>query len=154
MKKIFGALVALFLVGIVTAGAVSAFGFGGKRGYNEDVHEAIENEDYGAWKEAITEELTEERFQLQLERHQMHKERLEELGIDYDEFHEAQEAKRAAIESGDYDAYMDAVNGLDLPKGSLTEDEFNTLVEMHEAKSGEGGFGRGQMSRKGLGMMG
>ena len=153
MKKIFGVILALFLVGIVTAGAASAFG--GRFGGNEAVHEAIENEDYGAWKSAMTDELTEERFQLQVERHEMHQERLEELGIDPEVFYEAQEAKRDAIEAGDYEAYMAAVNGLDLPKGALTEDEFNTLVEMHEAR-GEGEFRgfKGAIGQKRVRMIG
>ena len=61
-------IVALFLVGIVTAaGAVSAFG-GMFR--NSEADEAVENNDFAGWKAAMQDGLTEENFQEIVSRHQ------------------------------------------------------------------------------------
>lgn len=92
----------------------------------EAVHDAIENEDYDAFLEAIedagkrnVDDMTEEKFQQIVTRHNAH------------------EAARDAIEAGNYDAWVDAVS--QLPHGAdiadvVTEDEFPTLLEIHEAK--------------------
>jgi hypothetical protein len=114
MKKVakFGIL-ALLLVSLVTG----AFALG-----NEDVREALEAGDYANWKEAKTAGLTEERFNQMKERHEQMSERREEM--------------EQAMEQG-YEVWKEAV--ADSPKGNhmtevITEENFDTFVEMHEAK--------------------
>ncbi len=119
MKKVakFG-IVALLLVGLVG----SAFAFGGIGFGNEAAKEALETGDYNAWKEAMSAELTEERFDKMVERHQKMTEKRAEM--------------EEAIEQG-YDAWKEFVE--DKPHGeklleAINEDNFDRFVEMHEAK--------------------
>ena len=116
MKKVakFGIL-ALLLVSLV-AGAY-AFGQG-----NEVAKEALEAGDYSAWKNAMTEGLTEERFNQMRERHQQMSEKRAEM--------------EEAMQDG-YDAWVEAIG--DSPKAAkltevITEENFDTFVEIHEAK--------------------
>ena len=123
MKKVamFGIL-GLLLVSLVASG----FAFSGKGLGNEAAREALKAGDYATWKEAMNAELTEERFNQMVERHQMKQERMAEM--------------EQAMEQG-YEAWKQAVS--DSPRGVhitgvITEDNFDTFVEIHEArKSGD-----------------
>ena len=116
MKKITLGLLSLLLIGIVAVG-VSAFGMWYN---NEDVRQAIEDNDYGAWKDAINEQLTEENFVRMREKHQK-----------YGWKWQAKSEMRNAIQNNDYDAYVTAVEGFNK---EITEEDFDILVQMHQAK--------------------
>lgn len=118
MKKIakFG-IVGLLLVGLV-ASAIAHPGLF----RNEAVKEALEANDYDAWKEAISSELTEERFNKMHDRYTKMQERRAEID--------------AAIEEG-YDAWYELVS--ETPRGeyltqTITEENWETFVAMHEAR--------------------
>ncbi len=119
-KIIIGSLVTFLTLG---AGLTSVYAFqGGFRLNDEDrskVMEAIENNDYQAWKNLEESRLTEENFSKIRERHQN------------------KEKMRVAIESGDYNAFIEAIK--DSPKqdkfgDKITKDNFNKFVEMHNLK--------------------
>ncbi|MCM2325309.1 MAG: hypothetical protein NDI94_02510 [Candidatus Woesearchaeota archaeon] len=127
MKKtiIFG-LAALMLIGIVAAGMpVMGHMLGMDTAGNDAVRTAIEDKDFGAWKEAVTATLTEENFNAIIERHIVMSKRMQ-MNQDI----------RDAIDLGDYDAYKaaakDAANS-----EILTEEEFTKLTEMHEARQND-----------------
>ncbi|MBN1502315.1 hypothetical protein JW930_02120 [Candidatus Woesearchaeota archaeon] len=144
-KELVLGLLGLLLVGIVAAGA-SAFGFG--FGQNDDIRGAIENNDYEAWKNAMEAELTEENFEHMVQRHQKKM-----------EMWENREEMRQAIENNDYDAYVEAVQSM-TAADTLSEVDFNTLVEMHQARqNGDEDFENGprigmgpQSNHNGFGM--
>lgn len=98
----------------------------GRFATHEAMMTAVENEDYDAWTSAISDEyprkatsLTQDDFQQMIDRHAS----MEEI--------------RLAIENRDYDAWLEAQSNLQF--GSkftqlITEDEFDTFVDMHNAK--------------------
>lgn len=159
MKKMLIGLLALLTIGLVaSSSAVMAFGFGKGRMGNEEsyeeVRDAIENNDYEAWIEAMNSQLTEETFNQHVERHNERIAWAEENGIDLDAQREAHDAMRDAIENNDYDAYLEAVSDLEEATGkesprSLDEEDFEKLVEMHEARE-SGDFQNGMMHRQGM----
>ena len=117
MKKVatFGIL-ALLLIGLVG----SAFAFGGFD--NKAAREALQAGDYATWKEAMAAELTEDRFNQMVGRH--------------NQMSEKRAVMEQAMEQG-YESWKQAV--ADSPKGNhitevITEDNFDTFVEMHEAR--------------------
>lgn len=124
-KNIILGLVALMLVGIVAAGASAFRGHFGDSEDKEEMKQAIENNDFDAWKSLIEEKLTQENFDEIVQRHEnrsLHREN--------------KEAVKQAIDSNDYDAYLEAIKNIDdLPEDheTLSEDDFNKVVEMHEA---------------------
>jgi hypothetical protein len=126
MKKItkFG-IFALLIVSLV--GSVFAFNGNGFR--NEAVSDAIETDDYSAWKEAKMDGLTQERFDEVKERHGQRSERFEQR-------EQRREEMDAAIEEG-YDAFVeltaDTFQGEKL-LGIVTEENFETFVAMHNAR--------------------
>lgn len=123
-------MAALFLVGIVAAaGAVSAFG-GMFR--NSETEQALEQNDFAAWKTAIESELTEENFQEMVTRHNG---RGTMKGLT-EEDHEERESFRTAMQSGDYSAYLAAAETLGLEK-TLTEEEFAIVTEFHGTHDNE-----------------
>lgn len=80
-KALFGFL-ALFVIGILTTGFVSAFGFGNgpmgnlseeemteMQAYHESIREAIQNNDYESWRSLMESKLTQEEFDLRVEHH-------------------------------------------------------------------------------------
>jgi hypothetical protein len=106
-------VLALLLVALV--GSVVAYG-------NQAARDALEADDYDHWKEAKTVELTEERFEKAKEMHKNRQEKKAEI--------------KAAIEQG-YDAWAELME--DMPRMQnmfevINEDNFETFVEMHEAK--------------------
>lgn len=120
------ALAALFVAGVLTtSGAYAMFGEGFMQ--NEDVANAIENNDYDAFLTAVSELssekamewFTEERFQSIVERS------------------ETMESIKTALDNNDYSAWVEAVSAT--PRGEemvelITEDKFPTLVELHETQ--------------------
>jgi hypothetical protein len=99
MKKtiIFG-LAALMLIGIVAAG-MPAMGhmLGMDRAGNDAIRTAIEDNDFDAWREAVTATITEENFNEIVERYATMSERMQ-----------THQDVRDAIYLGDYDAYKAA----------------------------------------------
>lgn len=129
-KQLFG-MFALLLAGlVVAAGTTSAFGFGFARGEDQDaIDAAIDAGDFGAWKSAVTDSLTEENFQWEVE----HRNARGQGKGPVDS--QAQDAVRAAVVAGDYDAYVAAVEELVFnPHPVLTEEDFDLLVQLHEAR--------------------
>ena len=143
-------------VGIVAAAGASAFGLGFWQSTEDRtaIQDAIANNDFTAWKTAVTATLTEDNFNKMVERHNNMVQRRENM-----------DEMRTAIDAGDYDSYIEAVGNMDnLPDDfqPLSEEDFNLLVQIHEARqSGDyetaqqlrdqlsnpmiGGFGRGMM---------
>jgi len=131
-KNTIYALLALMVVGIVAAaGSVSAFGFGRDTDNREQMDLMLESGDYDSWKEYKESEITEDNFNQRVERHQNR------------ENHRAQrDDMRNAVDSGDYEDYVTAINTMEnLPEDFvvMSEDDFNVLVQIHEAKQ-DGNF--------------
>lgn len=115
----------LMIMGLVILGtSVSAFGF-----MRDNDNVDIENQDYETWRQAHIEMLSEEHFN---EMKAMHANR--------GAFHEEREAHfeevQAALNAGDYQAWLQARQ--DMPgynaEMDLTENDFNTLVQIHELR--------------------
>jgi len=126
MKNItkFG-IVALLLVSL----AGSVFAFSGRGFGNEETRKALEAGDYGTWKEAMTSQLSEERFNQMKENHNQMAEK--KAGMQ-----EQREAVEAAIEAEDYDAWVLAVENCPRENRfaeTVTEENFETFVAMHKA---------------------
>ncbi len=113
----------LMIVGLlVLAGTASAFAMSEDREEVRDaIWEALENDDYDAWKSTIEAQLTEERFDSMVERHEL-------LSYLRDASHET----KVAIKQGDYDAYVEALQDLGVSEDVLTEEDFATLVELRQ----------------------
>jgi hypothetical protein len=128
-------IVALMLLGIVAiAGSVSAnrFGFNlgasNMQGTNTAVQTAIDNNNFNAWKAAIESTLTQTNFDKLVEMHKSMSEK-----------QTAEQAVRDAINSGDYNAYVSAMNTLNNLVSSMTpvnESEFSKLVQQYQAWQG------------------
>ncbi len=119
-------MLAIFLIGLTLFIApVSAFA-GRGFGQSQEVQDATELDNFEVWVEAHETMLTEERFNEAVERHQ-------NCGKDQ----EARELMRDAIENNDYSAWKESTESLDhypLDVETLTEEDFTTLVEMHNAR--------------------
>ncbi len=117
-------ILVLFLVALVGSAFALPVGFG-----NEEAKDAIEAGDYEAWKEAITNGLTEEKFNEIVEKYEERSEKRAER-------EEIRAEIKAAMDEG-YDAWVEAIEGhpraeklLDI----INEDNFETFVAMHDAK--------------------
>ncbi len=142
MKKSTICLLSLMLVGlIISTGLVSAFG---PKFMSEEhrlaIKQAIEDNDFEAWKSAIIGTLTQENFDKFVERHRAMSERKE-----------LQDAVRQAIEEGDYEAYKEAVENLIGSYKVMSEDNFNAMVERYNAGEGFGPIGGFGCPRRGFG---
>jgi len=116
----------------VTIGIASAF-FGAGFGNEENrlaIKQAIENNDFNAWKNAIIETLTQENFDKLVERYRTITER-----------RELQDAVRQAIENRDYEAYKKAVENLIGSYKVMSEDDFNAMLQYYNATESGKGFG-------------
>lgn len=126
-KKTYG-LLALFLVGLLSTGAlVSAFH--GSNGIwseedREELRTAVENDDYNAWKTAMQNRLTEDNFEKVVERR-----------AEMSEKREKREAMRTAIDNADYEAYKTAVENLNPKRPVLSEEVFEKIVETHKLRA-------------------
>ena len=146
MKTAIFGILGLLIIGLVAStGVVSANGFG-PRSENpeadeqmEEIIQAVEDNDFEAWKSAIEDSLTEENFEMLVERHEN---RVEHRDLRF--------ATRDAVMDGDYDAYLEAVEDLGVSEDLImSEEDFNNLVEMrqNEEMPCQGKF------RKGFGRM-
>ena len=125
-KNTIFAVLTLFVIGIVVATSASAFGFGWMQEDKEDIRQAINNKDFDAWKDAIQSRLTEENFNEFVARHKS-----------ISECRESRDLIRDAIDNEDYEAYLDVISEIeDCPHEmpELTEDEFNILLQIHDAR--------------------
>lgn len=150
---------ALLLVGLVAAGAFAMpFGGFGKRGMfgsNDAIKEALEAGDYEAYMSALEEnwkaykaELTEERFNEIVERHNQMAEnraamqetrehRYQEMAEKRVAMQETNEKIQQALENGDYNAWKEAVSTSGRSSRiaeKITEENFDTYVKLHEAR--------------------
>ncbi len=137
------------LAGAVLAGAGSSFANTDnteqrsqknfKKEVSEEVKLAIENNDYDAFLEALPEgkTISEEKFDSKVEffeaKESGDEERLAELKAERKAEREAQkEAVTEAIENNNYDDFVELLGD----RGeNITEDHFDTITEIHEAKA-------------------
>lgn len=121
MKKI--GVFALMVIGMLTMTTlVSAFMGFGNFDNRDEIDAAIESDDYSAWKRAMSNTLTEDRFNEMKQRHSQNSGK--------------RDLMRTAIDSGDYDAYKEIVEEISDERFEvLTEEDFNTLVEIHQARN-------------------
>jgi len=125
MKRVmkFGVL-ALLLVSLVA----SAFAFHGRAFGNEAAKEAMESGDYTAWKEAMTAELTEERFNQMRERHTQTEERMSEMKAKMEE-------RQALIDAACKEGDITQLSEIGCPMlEEIDESNFETFCELHQAK--------------------
>jgi len=120
------AVVTAIILGMVAVtGTAFAFNGGFDLENREAVMSAIENGDYEAWKAAVEETLTEENFNRIMEMHQNREMERQNM-----------EAMRQAIENGDYEAWKAVVQNCErcMTSGEITEEQFNLMVQIHEAR--------------------
>ena len=119
------AVVTAMILGMVAVtGTAFAFNGGFSLENREAVMSAIENGDYEAWKAAIEDDLTEENFN-----------RLVEMNQNRWMERQNMEAMRQAIENRDYEAWQAAVQNCERCDASeVTEEQFNLMVQIHEAR--------------------
>lgn len=135
MKKLTLILSALLIGLVAISGTVFAFGsgfpgFGLNFESREAIQQAIEANDYNAWKEAMIATMTQENFDKLVERYKAMSERKE-----------MQNAVRQAIEAGDYEVYKQAVENLVGSYKVISEEDFNAMVERYNTTASGGGFG-------------
>jgi len=129
-KTIFGIL-AIFVL-MVSSSAVYAFGPRSSGDYGTEARTALDNEDFEEWKEIISSELTEDNFEMALKRHTHREEVRGNRG-----------AVTVAIESEDYDAYVEAIQNCERMQG-VSKENFDILIEAHQAmESGDHETARG-----------
>lgn len=153
-------LVALVLTALIGAGtfgvalvsAEEGERSGERKEHRAAVHEAIESSDYDAFQALVADTRlgevidTEDEFEQLVEAHELRasgdredaRAILEALGVKphkggHRPFGGKNEEARAAVEADDYDAWVAATE--DSPRGTLTEDEFEQLVEAHELRA-------------------
>ena len=122
MKKTTMYLMALALVGIMgVVGLASATGFGFFNGQNRTaIEQAINNNDYQAWKIAVTETLTPENFNKIV---QVRNSTSDRTGRKTEHM-----SVMRSIKSGNYTAYIEAIDNTTYSGNALTEEEFNATV--------------------------
>jgi phosphoenolpyruvate-protein kinase (PTS system EI component) len=132
MKRTTAYLLGLMIAGVlVSVGIASAFGGGfASEEQRLAIKKAIEENNFEAWKTAMTEALTQENFNKLVERNKAMTERKE-----------LQDAVKQAIANGDYNAYKQAFENLKGSMQVMSEDDFNAMVERYKAGELVGGFG-------------
>ena len=129
MRKgtIFGILALVALGLVVSTAAVSAYGrMGMGSDQSEEMQAAIDAGDYSAWQSMKQERITQENF-----------DQIRARGQGRMQNQESREEIQAALEAGDYETWKSLVESLDrypVDVETFTEDDFNTLVEMHNAR--------------------
>ena len=120
MKKSTAYMLALMLAGVIgTTGLASAFMPGiADTEQRTAIRQAIENNDFEAWKAAITTTLTKENFDKLVERQKAMSERMQ-----------LKNALRQAIQDKDYQAYKQTAEQFMNSQKILTEEEFNAMAE-------------------------
>ncbi len=92
----------------------------------EEIADALENDDFDAWKEAMSSGLTQESFEKMQEWHERMSAKIE-----------AKEAVKDALDNADYDAWLEAIAGLPMEEKFteyINEDNFDELVAAHVAR--------------------
>lgn len=119
-KIVIGSLVTILTLG---AGLTSVYAFQGGFGPSEEdknkMKEAMENNDYGAWKGLMESRISEENFAKMRTMYQN------------------KEKVRGAIESEDYNAFQEAIKDTPMQDrlgDKIAEDNFDKFVEMHNLK--------------------
>lgn len=132
-KTILGILAIMIVV--VSIGSVSAFGgrlFGMDPNSQNNITNAIKANDYTAWKEAMSAQLTQENFNKLVQRaktlSQRHGNMSEKLALNVE--------MNQAIKDGNYSAWKTAAEKSNSSMISkITDvDHFNTLVQLYQAK--------------------
>ncbi len=140
-KKAFG-LLAIMVV-VASIGSVAAFG--GKFSVidpqgRDEILNAIKANDYNAWKEAISSQLTEENFNKTVQEYkamsQRHGNMSEKKGTQFSGRQSLNAEMIQAIKNGNYNAWKTAVVNSTSPLVSkiTTEDQFKILVQLYQAK--------------------
>jgi len=166
-------LLAVMLAGLfVTTDIVSAvgdmFGYGPNTESTDAIRQALETGDYETWKEAITATLTEENFNMLVERHK-------EMSEEREFMKEHNEDVETAIEANDYAAWKaamestEAVESAERPRINkenaeanesikwqkiteiITQENFDTYVKLYEARK-SGDFETAQQLSEELGL--
>ena len=125
-------ILALMIAGVLASvGIASAFGGGfANEKQRSAIKKAIEENNFEAWKTAMTEILTQENFNKLVERNKAMAER-----------RNLQNAVKQAIADGDYNAYKQAFENLKGSMQVMSENDFNAMVERYKAGELVGGFG-------------
>ena len=115
MNKKTTAVLAAVTMGLVAVSG-TAFAIGGVNQENQEaIQNAIASNDYESWKELMTQQLTEERFNEIVSRYQN------------------QEAVRTALQNGDYEAWKVAVQNMQQTRmAEITEDDFNAMSQRYQ----------------------
>ena len=153
MNKVFVFALLAFLVLAGTVSVIaSPFGWGNPEG-NDAIRQAIEANDYNAWKDLKIAELTEEMFNAEVERYNEMK-AMPEKGRKWfragmgqktpEDIATTQENMKAiedAITAGNYNAWKIAIESIEKPEKiteKITEETFARYVEMQNAlKNGD-----------------
>ncbi len=141
MKKTTIYLAALVLTGIIgSAGLASAFGFGFHgMGKSSAAMQAIQNNDFAAWRTAMTETLTQENFDKFAGKHSKMPER---MGMT--------STVMQALSGKNYTAYLESMANTTKLDKAMSEEEFNAMAERHNAMHSGKKFGH--MGGSGMGM--
>jgi hypothetical protein len=111
-----------------------------------DARSAVSNNSFDAWKAAIISGLTVERFNSLVQRHGQKADKETKV-----------KAVQTALDAGDYEAWKAAVSALGSKNNvtqMVTQDEFNTIVQIYKAKeSGNFSEARHLMEESGLHMI-
>ena len=95
---------------------------------NDNLNTAISDNDFNSWKSIQESFLTRENFDALRANQDNFRGRMDgRMG--------GNEALRDAVEAGDYDAYALAVNNISPDAVVMSEKDFNTLVELHKART-------------------
>ncbi len=141
--KFFGVLALMIIVAAL--GTASAYGgnlFGMDPESREDIVNAVEANNYQAWKEAMSNQLTEENFNECVGRHEARS-----------DMREHREDKIQAIEAGDYEAFLVAAENWPMLSNIQNEGDFQILVQLHQARL-DGDYETGAELREQLGLLG
>ncbi len=138
-KRIFGVL-AIFIV-VASIGSVSAFGgkfFGMDPESRDNIVNAIKAKDYNAWKNAMSDLLTQENFNKIVENQeamsQRHGNMSEKRGAMSSERGAFNEQMNKAIKEGNYEAWKEAAANSPMISKINNEEDFKILIQLHQAK--------------------
>ena len=130
---------------VLSIGAASAYGgkfFEMDSESREDMVNAIEAKNFDDWKAAKEDRMSEENFNKRVAKHEARA-----------EMRELREDKKLAIEAGDYEAFLVAAENWPKLPNIQNEDDFETLVELHQAKL-DGDYETVEELREELGLLG
>ena len=125
MNKTTTGIIALIIGILAISGTAFAFGWGLNSENREAIENAIEANDYNAWKEAMIETLTEEQFNKLVEMYQNKK-----------TAEQNRQLAEQALEEGNYEAWKAAIKNIERPRITelITEENFDTFVQLYEAR--------------------